>query len=50
VVLTIPLWTDIFIGLQTTVENASTHIARIWRDALAQGHLYLYQNISNELY
>jgi hypothetical protein len=49
VTLTIPLWTDIFNGLQSTVENASTHIDRIWRDALAQGHLYRYQNISNKL-
>jgi len=48
VTLTISLWTDNF-NLQSTVENASTHIARIWRDALAQEHLYLYQNISNKL-
>ena len=48
VTLTIPLWTDTF-NLQSTVENASTYIARIWSDALAQGHLYLYQNISNIL-
>lgn len=49
VTLTISLWTGIFNGLQSTVENASTYIARTWRDALTRGHLYLYQNISNKL-
>ena len=47
--LTIPLRTDIFNRVQSTVENVSKYIARIWRDVLAQGHLYLYQNTSNKL-